>query len=117
MISFSSTQRYFMFRQATEMRKSFDALAAIVSAQLGGNIFSGDVFIFINRHRNRIKLLIWDRSGFVIYYKRLEEGTFEIPQVQGEIKNIEIKWEYLVMILEGIKLNTVMRRKRYSRSA
>jgi transposase len=116
MISFSSAQRYYLYRQPTDMRKSFDALAALVSGQMTGNVFSGDVFIFINRHRNRIKLLVWDRSGFVICYKRLEEGTFEMPSLKEEEKNLEIKWENLVMILEGIKLESVMRKKRYTRS-
>ena len=116
MISFSSTQRYFLFRQATDMRKSFDALSALVNVEAGVNVFSGDVFIFINRQRNRIKLLIWDRSGFVIYYKRLEEGTFEIPALKPDEKNLEIKWESLVMILEGIKLESIRKGKRYTRS-
>lgn len=98
------------------MRKSFDALSALVKQELGGNVFSGDVFIFINRDRNRIKLLVWDRSGFVIYYKRLEEGAFELPVAQEKEKSILIKWESLVMILEGIKLDSVKHRKRYSRS-
>lgn len=117
MISFSSAQRYYLYRDGTDMRKSFDGLASLVSYQMGGNIFSGDVFIFINRQRNRMKLLVWDRSGFVIYYKRLEEGTFEIPKLEDEKKSIELQWEKLVMILEGIRLESVKKRKRYERVA
>ena len=73
----------------------------------------GDVFIFINKPRNSIKLLVWDRSGYVIYYKRLEEGTFEIPAANDE-KSIPVKWDELVMMLEGIALKSVKRRKRYT---
>jgi transposase len=122
MIGFSSAQRYYLYRQATDMRKSFDGLAGIVSQQMGGNVFSGDVFIFMNKTRNRMKLLVWDRSGYVIYYKRLEEGTFELPDSgssadEAEAQGMEIRWEKLVMILEGIGLEGVKKRKRYERAA
>lgn len=114
MISFSSTQRYFLFRGQTDMRKSFDGLSALVQNGMQGNVFSGDVFIFINKPRNRMKLLVWDRTGFVIYYKRLEEGTFELPRKHVEGSGMEVRWEELVLILEGISLESVRRRKRYS---
>ena len=117
MISFTSAQRYFLHRGHADMRKSFDGLCGLVSGALNKNIFSGDVFIFINRDRNRMKLLVWDRSGFVIYYKRLEEGTFELPSSENKEAGVEIKWEELVLILEGISLASVRRRKRYSKSA
>lgn len=81
------------------------------------NIFSGDVYIFINRPRNRMKLLIWDRSGFVIYYKRLEEGTFELPAGENSENQMQIRWEELVLILEGISLESVRRRKRFTKTA
>ncbi len=67
--------------------------------------------MFINKPRNSIKLLVWDRNGFVIYYKRLEGGNFEIPATDE--KSIAIKWEVLIMMLEGIALKSVKRRKRY----
>jgi transposase len=117
MIGFTSSQRYFVYRSCTDMRKSFDSLCALVSAQMKRNFMSGDVFIFLNRERNRIKLLVWDRSGFVIWYKRLEEGTFELPQFAEGVQDAEVKWERLVMILEGIQLGSVKERKRYSRGA
>jgi transposase len=117
MISFSSTQRFYLCRQPTDIRKSFDGLSGLASGVMGGNLYSGDVFIFINKTRNRMKLLVWDRSGFVIFYKRLEQGTFELPRVDGAQLSIEIRWEKLVLILEGIRLDSVKHRKRYSRSA
>jgi transposase len=116
MISFSSSQRYFLCSVASDMRKSFDGLCALVNNTMGHNMFSGDVFIFINKPRNRVKLLVWDRSGFVIYYKRLEEGTFELPRPREGEKQAEIRWEELVLILEGISLESVRRRKRFTRS-
>jgi transposase len=112
MISFSSSQRFFLYRGATDMRRSFAGLSGIVTNELQKPLTTGDVFIFINKPRNSIKLLVWDRNGFVIYYKRLEEGTFEIPA--GDEKSVVIKWEELVMMLEGISLKSVKRRKRYA---
>jgi transposase len=70
---------------------------------------SGDVFIFLNRRRTHIKLLVWDRSGFVLYYKRLEEGTFELPKSETPT------WDQLVMMLEGVSMKKVQYRKRYRR--
>lgn len=116
MIGFTSSQRYFLCRSATDMRKSFDSLCGLVSSQMKRNFLSGDVFIFVNRDRNRVKLLVWDRSGFVIWYKRLEEGTFELPAFADDKQDLEVKWERLVMILEGIQLSSVKQRKRYGMS-
>ena len=70
---------------------------------------SGGVFIFLNRRRTHIKLLVWDRSGFVLYYKRLEEGTFELPKSETPT------WDQLVMMLEGVSMKKVQYRKRYRR--
>jgi transposase len=114
MIGFTPSQRYFLYGPATDMRKSFDSLCGLVSSQMGRDILSGDVFIFVNRGRDRVKLLVWDRSGFVIWYKRLEEGTFELPRLADGRHDLELKWERLVMILEGIQLSSVRQRKRYA---
>jgi transposase len=95
------------------MRKGFDGLSGLVRDELGSDPLSGDVFIFVNRKRNRMKLLVWDRSGFVVWYKRLESGTFELPESEG--KSYVLSWDKLVMILEGIVLNSVVKRKRFSR--
>jgi transposase len=114
MISFSSSQRFFLYRGATDMRRSFAGLSGLVINELQMPLNRGDVFIFINKPRHSIKLLVWDRNGFVIYYKRLEEGTFEIPSATaGDSKSIVIKWDELVMMLEGIALKSIKRRKRY----
>jgi len=79
MFSLSSSLRYYLYSHPTDMRKSFDSLCHLVSTVMMRNPLSGEVFIFINRPRNRMKLLRWDNGGFVLYYKRLESGTFELP--------------------------------------
>lgn len=81
MLSFSSTQRYFLYRPATDMRKGFAGLSGLVREHIEHELMSGDVFIFINRRRDRIKLLMWDVTGFALYYKQLERGSFELPQM------------------------------------
>jgi hypothetical protein len=94
------------------MRKSFHGLGVLVETEMGSGLMSGDAFIFLNRRRDRLKLLMWDRTGFVLWYKRLEEGTFEIPDFAPG-RN-EVSWEHLLLILEGVALKSVQRRKRYT---
>ena len=108
MITFSPAQRYFFYREAADMRKGFDGLSGLVRAGLKRDPLSGEVFVFINRRRTHIKLLVWNRNGFVIY-KRLEKGTFEIPATGT------LSWHQLVLMLEGISLKSARYRKRYSR--
>lgn len=92
------------------MRKGFYGLGGLVQEHLKRDPTDGSVYMFINRRRDRMKLLVWDRSGFVVYYKVLEAGTFEMPLM----KNNWIKWDELVMILEGVKLDSIKRKKRFS---
>lgn len=105
--------RYYLYSPATDMRKGFDGLSGLVRNDLLRDPLSGDAFIFINRRRTLLKLLVWDQSGFVIYYKRLESGTFELPRRENGSKSVVVSREELVMILEGISLEKVKRRKRY----
>jgi len=95
------------------MRKSFDGLSGLVRSGLKRDPLSGEVFVFLNRRRTHIKLLVWDRNGFVQYYKRLERGTFEMP------KNTEghLSWHALMLMLEGISMASVRYRKRYLHTA
>lgn len=115
MLSFSRRHNYYFYPQPTDMRKQFDGLSGLVTDYFEHNIFDGDVFIFINRRRDRIKLLMWDQSGFVMYYKRLESGTFEWP----DASRIDQAWTWsdLILLLEGIELKSVKKRKTYRRSA
>jgi len=105
--------RYYLYSPATDLRKGFDGLSGLVRNELFRDPLSGDAFIFINRRRTLLKLLVWDQTGFVIYYKRLESGTFELPRRNNGGKSIVVSREELVMILEGISLEKIKRRKRY----
>lgn len=112
MLSFSTQQRYFIYSQPCDMRKGFNGLGGIVNKSFNHPLTSGDVFIFINRRRTHIKLLMWDATGFAIYYKRLEAGTFEI-NFETIAKGIEVKWSDLVLLLEGIVIKHIKKRKRF----
>lgn len=116
MLSLSSQYRYFIFEQPTDMRKSFNGLSGIVRQDKTLNLLSGDIFIFINRRCDRIKLLMWDVTGFALYYKQLEQGTFEKPLFVDNHQRVELTWSDLVMLLEGIEIKQVKRRKRYRRN-
>jgi transposase len=115
MLSLGPSQRYFLYSGAADMRKGFDGLSGLVLSAMAGDPLSGDVFVFVNRGRNRMKLLVWDRSGFVLWYKRLEKGTFELPEVKPGEHSMAIDWQKLVLILEGVALKSVVHRKRFSK--
>lgn len=95
------------------MRKGFDGLSGLVSNEFSLNPLSGDVFIFFNRPRNRIKILHWQEDGFAIYSKRLEKGTYELPGENSSTGSIEISCEQLHFVLSGIVLSSVKKRKRF----
>jgi transposase len=95
------------------MRKSFDALAGLVSGRLEQDPRSGDVFIFINKDRNRTKLLRWEPGGFVLFYKRLEQGTFELPQFERPGLSQDIEYGQLAMIITGFSMKYAKKRRRY----
>ncbi|MEM9983837.1 MAG: IS66 family insertion sequence element accessory protein TnpB [Bacteroidota bacterium] len=114
MLSLGASHRYWLYAGAADMRKGFDGLCGLVNQELEGDPLSGDVFIFVNRSRNRMKLLLWEEGGLVVWYKRLERGTFELPQPAAGSVSVGIKWRDLMLIIEGVKLFSVQRRKRYS---
>ena len=111
MLSLSSSCRYFLYRQHTDMRKGFDGLSGLVRNALQKNPLTGDIFIFINRRRNQIKLLLFEGDGFSIYHKRLERGTYEVPENNGD--QIMIGYDELQFILQGVSLRSIHRRKRF----
>jgi len=105
--------RYYLYRDPTDMRKSFDGLCGLVSGRLGQSPMSGEVFIFINKPRNRIKLLRWEAGGFVLFYKRLESGTFELPASKSGAFSCQIDYGELAMIVTGISMKNLLKRKRF----
>jgi len=115
MLGFTAAQRYYLSLPPADMRKSYDGLSGLVRQGLGRDPLSGEVFIFLNRRRTMMKLLVWDRSGFVLWSKRLERGTFELPKKPDQGASLVLSWEELVLILEGVFLGSVRRRKRYCR--
>lgn len=106
--------RMFLYAGPADMRKGFDGLSGLVINKLKQNPLSGDIFIFINRQRTLIKLLVWDQTGFAIWHKRLEQGTFEMPSVDPSSSSVEINRQKLMLILEGISLKNIQVRKRFS---
>lgn len=114
MFSLGERHRYFLYRQATDMRKGFDSLSGAVRNDLGLDPLSGDVFIFMNSRRTHIKLLVWEASGFVLYYKRLERGRFEYPLGEQTGSSLAVSWPQLMLIIQGIDLKSVRQRKRFS---
>lgn len=114
MFTLSSGQRYHLYSQPTDMRKSFDGLSGIIRNKLDGNPCSGDVFIFINRSRNKIKLLHWQGIGFTLYYKRLEEGTFELLNYDPQVGSITLSYAQIVMLVDGLSIKNIQKRKRFS---
>ena len=96
------------------MRKGFDALCGLVSTELGRDPLGGEVFIFINKNKTTLKLLHWERGGFVLYHKRLERGRFSLPRISSPGKGYCIQWHDLVMMVEGISMEKITCRKRFN---
>lgn len=117
MMPLSPSLRFFLYAHATDMRKSFDGLSGLVTSALTRDPTSGDVYVFLNRRRDRMKLLLWDRNGFWLFYKRLEQGTFQLPANLAEHASLELRYDELLLILEGIDLTSIKRRRRYSLSS
>jgi transposase len=113
MFSLSESNKFYLYYSPTDMRKSFDGLCGLVSNKMSVDPCSGDVYIFINKSRNKIKLLHWESGGFVLYYKRLEEGTIEFPILTNEVASLHLDWTDLMLMISGISLSKVTRRKRY----
>jgi transposase len=113
LLHFTDHRNYHLYRKETDMRKGFDSLCGIIKGELGRQVMSGDVFIFINKPRTHIKLLVWEHDGFTIVYRRLEEGTFEVPAFNLDQDSLQITPDQLHCILKGITLSSVKYRKRY----
>lgn len=113
MLSLSPSIRYYLYRHPADMRKSFDGLSGLVRNELGQEPLSGDVFIFLNRRSNHIKLLLWEGDGFSLYHKRLEQGTYELPVRDHQEACLILRSDELMLILQGIFLKSVRKRKRY----
>ena len=112
MFGLTASNHIYLYRDACDMRKSFDGLCGIVRCELGADPLCGSLFVFVNKRRNRVKLLYWDRDGLALWYKRLERGCFILPpgcHPEGHIERRD-----LLMLLEGIEPKKIAKRyKKY----
>lgn len=118
MLTFLPSVRIFLAAGPTDIRRSFDGLAEATRQVLGQDPLSGHLFVFCNRRRDRLKILCWDGSGFALYHKRLERGTFAWPQGSaGKPQGIELRSAELTLLLGGIDLQGTRKRDWYRRPA
>jgi transposase len=115
MISLPHAVRVFLHTPATDLRKGFDALSGLVTTAFSQDPTSGHLFLFVNRRRDRLKILYWDRDGLAIWYKRLETGSFQLPVISHDAVSVEMSSTQLTLILSGIDLRSARQRKRYQR--
>lgn len=108
---FERSRRYYLYDQPTDMRKSFHTLGALVKNQMGLNVLSGSAYLFINRRKTHLKVLLWEGDGFSIYFKRLEQGTFEHLV---DLEKYELSYDQLQLLLAGIEVKKIRKRKRFS---
>ena len=110
------TTRIWLAVEATDMRCGFDRLAERVSAVISQDPLSGHLFVFASRRHERLKILTWDRDGYVLWYKRLEAGVFKLPRVEQGARSIELRASVLAMMLDGIDMTRLKRTPRYRRT-
>ena len=107
--------RIWLAAEATDMRCGFDRLAERVETVIGQDPLGGHLFVFRSRRGDRLKILVWDRDGFVLWYKRLEAGVFKLPKVEAGARSVELRASELAMVLDGIDMSRLKRVPRYER--
>ncbi len=116
MLSLSLPVEIYLCVKPTDMRKSFDGLFALAVEQLKLDPLSGGLFVFVNRRRDRMKLLYWDADGLAVWAKRLEAGSFQLPAIAASARSVTLTTTELTLLLRGIDLTSVRQRKRYQRA-
>jgi len=111
----SATTRIWLATAPADMRCGFDRLAELAQVVTDQNPLDGHLFLFRGRNGDRLKILHWDKDGYALWYKRLEEGAFKLPRIDSDAKSVELRASELAMMLDGIDLRSVKRVKRYSR--
>jgi transposase len=112
-INLGDHRNYYLYRKETDMRKGFDSLCGLIRNELNKQLMNGDAFIFINKPRTHLKLLVWEMDGFTIVYRRLEKGAFEVPAFNLDQNSLQLTSDQLSFILKGIRLSSVKYRRRY----
>lgn len=116
MLTLPASVRIYVAAEAVDLRRGFDGLAAATRSLIRQDPLNGHLFVFLNRRRNRIKLLVWDRTGYLLLYKRLERGTFFLPtEPAGSDRHVEVDAGELGLMLEGLDLRGAHRRERWRR--
>lgn len=110
MLALTHSCRYFLYRKPADMRFGINSLAGLAQNELGSNPMNGDVFVFLGKRLNQVRLLQWDRDGFAMYVKKLEQGTFEWPKGNETL----VSSHQLTLLLQGVMLDSVRLRKRYA---
>ena len=110
----AASTRIWLATQPADMRCGFDRLAELAASVTGQDPLGGHLFLFRSRGGDRLKVLYWDRDGYALWYKRLEQGTFKLPKIDGQPKSVELRASELAMLLDGIDLKSVRRAKRYT---
>lgn len=114
MLSLNPMTKVHICTSPTDMRKSFNSLASVVADLMMKSVGSGDLFVFFNKNKTMVKVLAWEKSGFSIYYKRLEEGTFHLPLFDtDEVHSQEFDYSDLLLILKGVQLHNSYQHKRF----
>jgi len=117
MLSLAHNSRIYVYLPAADLRKSFDGLTGLVRSAFAADPRDGSWFLFFNKRRDRLKILAWEPDGFLIWYKRLEAGSFEPLCVTGDTNTLELDATGLTLLLSGVNLATAHRRKRFAASA
>lgn len=112
MIGLPGSVKIYLASGATDLRKGFNGLSGIVR-EWGLDLYSGHLFVFFSRRGNSVKILTWDRGGFVVWHKRLEWGRYKIPKITNDAARVELDGGQLSMLLDGIDLSKVRRQKRW----
>jgi transposase len=104
LLAIRDTVNYYLYRKPVKMSRSFDGLAALIRTELDKDIINGDVFIFLNRNRTMIKVFVYEQKGFSIFYRRLDEGSFQLPAIVGDVISYRMTAEQIMYMLSGMTL-------------
>lgn len=113
----AQSARIWLATEAADMRCGFDRLAERAKTVVGQDPLGGHLFVFRSRRGDRLKILMWDRDGFVLWYKRLEAGVFKLPKAEGGARSMELRASELAMVLDGIDVSRLKRTPRYEHGA
>ena len=113
MFSLNESLVYYLYPRYITAGKGIECLYELIRSQMGADPLNGDVYLFFNKKRDLVKILHWDTDGFILYQKRLEEGTFELPRFKSSQGLCKLEWEIFFMIMKGISPRSVLLRKRF----